>query len=85
MTDITITNIESAYLSGVARYERWRTAFEAKFNAPHIETLTAITARKISKMPKEVQNISRQKNPKEWESVDNYLQEVNNNAKKLER
>ena len=78
-TDVSTT--ESAFLRGKAMFERWRIEFETRYNRPHVETLMAMTGRKLQKLPPEVQQISRQQNPGDWEKVDKYMQEVNKNAK----
>ncbi len=83
MTDIS--SAESAYLRGKSRYERWRVAFELRWNKPHVDTLIGMTADKLSKLPPDVQQMSRQNNPDDWKLVDNYRQEVKKNAKRLEK
>ena len=65
---------ESAYLAAKARFETWKEEFEQEWGAPHSSTVAALAARKLNKMPEEVQAVSRERDPAAWKEVDGLAQ-----------
>ena len=61
---------ESAYLAAKARFERWKEEFENEWGAPHSSTVAALAARKLQKLPEQVQATSREVDPDAWKEVD---------------
>jgi len=72
-----LSNIESAWLTAVDRFERWRARFDAQFYAPASKTMLGMMTDQLSQLPPEVQQISRQMNPQAWKDVDRMQADTN--------
>jgi len=68
MTDLS--NIESAWLRAMGRFEKWKAEFDAQFYAPAANTMLGMMTDQLQRLPPEVQQISRQMNPREWRELD---------------
>lgn len=71
-----MTNVESAWLRAISRFERWKVEFDKQFYAPAAETMLGMITKQLEQLPPEVKQISRQMNPREWQEIDRMTAET---------
>lgn len=71
-----LSNIESAWLRAMNRFETWREEFDKRFYAPAAETMLGMITKQLEQLPPEVKQISRQMNPREWQDLDRMTAET---------
>lgn len=71
-----MTNVESAWLRAISRFERWKVEFDKQFYAPAAETMLGMITKQLEQLPPEVKQISRQMNPREWQDLDRMTAET---------
>lgn len=72
-----ISNVESAYLRALAKFETWKQKTEVNYNMPAMKTTVGIAEQKLQNLPTEVQSISRAQHPAEWKALDERTKKVN--------
>lgn len=77
-----LSNVESAWLRAVSRFEKWRGEFDAQFYAPAADTTLNMMGRQLQQLPPQVQQMSRQMNPEQWKQVDQMTKEVDKKSKR---
>ena len=79
-----LSNIESAWLTAVDKFERWRAKFDAEFYAPASKTMLGMMTDQLNQLPPEVQQVSRMMNPQAWKDVDKMAADIRKkNAKEV--
>lgn len=77
-----LTNVESAWLRAVARFEDWRIEFDRKFYAPAGNMVIGMLNRQLQGLPPEIQQMSRQMNPEQWKDVDQMTKGIEQKKKR---
>jgi hypothetical protein len=65
-----ISDVESAYLAGKARYEQWRVEFMREFFRPQIEKFIMMTAYKVVNTPEPQRSALKERNPQAFANLE---------------
>lgn len=76
-----ISNVESAWLRAVNKFEGWKAQFEQGYSAPVGEMGVNLLMRKLQALPPELQTQSRQRNPDAWGVIDKNVKNAGRKVK----
>jgi hypothetical protein len=76
-----VSNVESAWLRAVNKFEKWKAEFEGGYSAPVGEMGVNLMMRKLKALPPEMQNMSRQKSPTAWKFIDDNVKNAEGKVK----